>query len=64
MDEIENEEFCVVGLEEWKIMLPPNLLPERFISNKDEVDQNQLGTWPCKELPERSKTWRLDMFLR
>lgn len=40
MDENENEVFSAVGLR----MLPPNLFLERFISNKDELDQNQHGT--------------------
>lgn len=55
----ENEPFWEVGL-----MLPPNLLLERFTTNKVELLQNQFGTWPCRKFPDRSRTSNLDMFLR
>jgi hypothetical protein len=58
MVEIENKVLML-------FMLPPNLFLERFTSNKDEkLDQNQLGTWPCREFSERSIICNFDMFLR
>ena len=37
---------------------------DKLTTFKVEIFHNQLGTWPCREFPERSRSCSFDMFFR